>query len=228
MARAMMGEDQKAIDDYTAAIQVDPQKPLAYHNRGLLHGDREEYDAAIRDFSEAIRRDPKYGEAFNSRGYVYFLKKQPAQAVADFTEAIRLNPQFPLAHNNRGFNQQLQGKYAEALADYEQALQLAPQYLMALRNKAWLLATCPEDKIRNGQKALETAQRCWELGQGKHRSDAKALAAAQAELGQFADAVKWQTQALELTPPDQHEQVKQEQELLTLYKSNKPFRLTVK
>lgn len=228
MAYAALGQDAKAIEDYGTAIGLDPKKPLAYHRRGLLLGDQQQFDAAIKDFDETLRRDPKFVEAYNSRGFVWFLKNDPEKAVRDFSEAIRLNPQFALAYNNRGYNRQLLGKYAEAVADFDQAVKLAPKYGMALRNKAWLLATCPDDKTRNGQEALKCAQQACELGQWKHAPDLRALAAAYAETNAFNDAIKWQTKSLELTPPDQPEQVKQGQELLAVYKSGKPYRLNAK
>jgi hypothetical protein len=99
---------------------------------------------------------------------------------------------------------------------------------MALRNRAWLLATCPDDKVRNGPEALKSALLACELGPSKHSSDLKVLAAAQAELGKFEEAVKSQTKSLEMIPPDQPEQVKQAQELLQLYKSGKPYRFAPK
>lgn len=228
MAYAALGQDDKAIAAYTEAIRLDPKNPLAYHSRGLLLGDQQQFEAAIKDFDEVLRRDPNYVEAYNSRGFVWFLKKEPEKAVRDFSDAIRLNPEFALAFNNRGYNRQLLGKHAEALADFEQAIKLAPQYAMALRNRAWLLATCPDDKVRNGAEALKSAQLACQLGQSKHSSDLKVLAAAQAELGKFEDAVKSQSKSLEMIPAEQPEQVKQGQELLQLYKSGKPYRFTHK
>ena len=52
-------------------------------------------------------------------------------------------------------------------------------------------------------------------------SDLKTLAAAHAELGEFATAVRWQTKVVELT---NGEAQTTEQELLKLYTAGEPFR----
>jgi tetratricopeptide (TPR) repeat protein len=45
----------KAIADFTQAIQLDPKNALAYYHRGWAHHDKRDYDRAIADYTEAIR-----------------------------------------------------------------------------------------------------------------------------------------------------------------------------
>jgi hypothetical protein len=90
-----------------------------------------------------------------------------------------------------------------------------------LHNKAWMQATNPEAKYRNGKAALAAATKACELTGHKDGVKLCALAAAYAEVGQFDQAAKWQTAALELVPAD-HKQAAQA--MLAGFKVGKPYR----
>jgi hypothetical protein len=50
------------------------------------------------------------------------------------------------------------GQHAAALTAYEQAIKSWPNDILALSGLAWVLATCPEDRIRDGKRAVELAK----------------------------------------------------------------------
>src|SRR5262249_45386768 len=111
----------------------------------------------------------------------------------------------------------------KALADYEKAAQLAGKatygstYHTAL---ALLRAGCPDDKIRDGDKALEAARKAHALAQGP--AEMAALAAAHAELGQFDKAVEWQEKAVAAAPEGGEEPYR---DRLKKYQDRRPSRL---
>ena len=87
---------------------------------------------------------------------------------------------------------------------------------------AWIHATCPDARYRDGKKAVVLATKSCEPSQWKNACDLNILAAACAESGDFESAVKWETRAIELGGDD-----KQEQELrLELYRERKPYHET--
>jgi tetratricopeptide (TPR) repeat protein len=97
-------------------------------------------------------------------------------------------------------------EHARALADYSKSLDLNPQNLRTLNNLAWLLATCPDLKLRDPKRAVELAKEavemapkdgmCWNtLGAASYRAgDWKAAVAAlekSMELRQGGDSFDW-------------------------------------
>jgi tetratricopeptide (TPR) repeat protein len=149
------------------------------------------------------------------------LQDEPRKAIADFDRVLQLDPQSPLAYNNRGYNRQQLGEYRQALSDYERAIELAPDYALAYQNKAWLLATCADDQIRDGQRAVEAAKKACELSQWQHWPDLRTLAAASAEVGDFDQAVRWQSKVVELAAEDEKPE---ERKVLEQYKAGQPYR----
>ncbi|MCE5268206.1 MAG: tetratricopeptide repeat protein [Planctomycetaceae bacterium] len=82
-----------------------------------------------------------------------------------------------------------QQKYEEAVDQYSRALKIDPRSIAAENNLAWLLATCPADRVRSGKRAIEHATRACELTHWKHPSPIDTLSVALAEDRQFDKAI---------------------------------------
>ena len=113
------------------------------------------------------------------------------------------------------------GRQAQALADYEKALKLQPNEPGLLNNLAWVLATSPDDKLRNGHRAIELATEACKQTEYKLAYILSTLAAAYAETGDFQTAVKWSSKAVEIGDKEHDESLKKE---LQSYKAKKPWR----
>ncbi len=86
-------------------------------------------------------------------------------------------------------------EYDKAIADYSEAIRIDPEVSVACNNRAWLWATCPDAKYRDGKKAIESATKACEVTEWKEPELLDTLAAPHAEAGDFDSAVKWQTEA---------------------------------
>jgi tetratricopeptide (TPR) repeat protein len=139
---------------------------------------------------------------------------------------------------NVGIIQEILGHYAEAEESYLESLQIRealagsadpqdpqPNQDLAYSCKllAWLRATCPEDQRRDGDAAVELARRACDLTGWDSSHSLDRLAASYAEAGQFAEAVRWQAEAVELAGD---ETKAERQQRLDLYRRNQPYRQT--
>ncbi len=126
------------------------------------------------------------------------------------------------AHNNLARVLSSQGKFQEAARHYDEALRLDPGYADAYKNRAMIMAACPEAKYRDGRRAVESATRACELTDWKSAACLETLAAAHAEAGDFDAALSSQTLALDLL---QDERQKTDcRSRIVLYKAKKPYR----
>lgn len=129
------GQYDKAIQDCSEAIRLQPNYASALGNRGSAYYNQGEYDKAIQDYGRAIHLKPDYAAAYNNRGAAYLGKGQYAQAVRDYDEAIRLRPNDASAFVNRGIAYRYQAQYDRAIQDYDEAIRLKPDYANAYNSR---------------------------------------------------------------------------------------------
>ena len=212
----------RAIACFTACIEQNPKDAKGYSSRGFAHRLKKEYDKAIADCSQAIVLDPKFALAYFNRGNVFFDKREYDKAIADYSDAIRLDPNSAVVHGCRADSYANTKEYAKAIADYTQVIQLDPSDAVACNDLAWILATCPDDALRDGSQAVEYATTACESSQWQDPQMLDTLAAANAEAGKFKAAVQWEQKAIDLGhDPEEKEKASQR---LKLYEDGKPYR----
>lgn len=84
------GRYEEAIEEYTKAIEIDPDYAAAYNNRGYAYDELGEYQQAIDDYTKAIEIDPDCADTYNNRGYTYRELGYGAEALADYEKVITL------------------------------------------------------------------------------------------------------------------------------------------
>jgi Tfp pilus assembly protein PilF len=176
---------------------------------------------AITDLRFAVQQAPDNPDIRMSLGTLYLANKQPRQAIKEFDDLLALDVKHWSIFRRRADALLSIGKQAEAIADYEAALKLDPKNSGVLNNLAWVLATSPDDKLRDGTRAVELAKRAAEETEYKESYILSTLAAAHAEAGDYANAVKWSEKAVELGEGEIKEQLAKE---LASFREGKPWR----
>jgi tetratricopeptide (TPR) repeat protein/serine/threonine protein kinase len=161
-----LGQHDKAIGDLTEAIKLNRKLAQAWNNRGISYLQLGEPARAVADCSEAINLKTTYVKAWAIRGLARLQLGEPDRAVIDFSQVITLAPdrrQQAGGHLLRARAHRQQARFPEALADYQRVLELRPADLGGHNELAWLLATCPDSKLRDPDRAVKLAGKAVEL-----------------------------------------------------------------
>jgi len=160
----------------------------------------------------------------NEQGMRLRYFNRTPQAREHFDVAIELDSGNAHAYANRGSLSLEMGQFQEALDDLNEAIRLDPDGALpfdTLNAKAWLRATCRDERFRDGAEAVELATRACECSGWENAMILDTLAAAYAELGDFYQAVEWQTKAVQMADPFSLPGM---QERLELFRAKKPYR----
>lgn len=88
----------KAIQDYTTIVQLNPRNKNAHFNLGYIHHIYlKVYPEAIRHYAQAILADPNYAQAYYNRALCLEAVGNNQDAAADFTAAVTLRPGYTVA-----------------------------------------------------------------------------------------------------------------------------------
>ena len=96
------GEFQKAVEEYTAILELEPGNTKAYGNRGLAYTQLGEIALAIDDFSRLIEIDPEDAKAYYNRSTRYGQLEDFDRAIRDYDSSIELDPGYAAAYFARG------------------------------------------------------------------------------------------------------------------------------
>ncbi|MGE5208909.1 MAG: tetratricopeptide repeat protein, partial [Alphaproteobacteria bacterium] len=83
----------KAVADFSAVIQKNPDALQSYDRRALAYRNLKNYDASVADYTFLITKNPNDFEALTKRGYTYSLAQQYENAIADYQAVLKANPQ---------------------------------------------------------------------------------------------------------------------------------------
>lgn len=120
------------------------------------------------------------------------------ESAKDDDTAVWVADNFVVAHAQRGLAHAQGGRYRDAVRELKESLRLKGDWAEAAQHLAWILATCPDDTIRNGIDAMKYAR----LAQRNSKTSTPLLldvvAASLAEAGEFEEAVNTSRKAMEL------------------------------
>ena len=142
-----------------------------------------------------------------------------------FREALRLDPQRAEFHTSLALALVVQGEFDDAIHHYREAIRLKPGDPGPNNNLAWIRATHPDPKFRNGTEAVRLAERALELSGDRDPGLLDTLAAAYAEAGRFPEAISTLQEAISLAKAAGAEGlIPSLEERLRGYEAGRPYR----
>ncbi|MGO8836407.1 MAG: tetratricopeptide repeat protein [Limisphaerales bacterium] len=222
-ALANQGQFDEAIENFRQAARFNPNDFKALCNLGLALANKGRLDEAIEAYRQATRINPNFSDALDNLGNTLAAKGRLDEAIENYRQAIRVNSNRPETFFHLGMTLDQLGRTREAVAQYREALKLNPNLAGALNNLAWVLATSPDDQLRNGTEAVRLAEQACELTHYREPLFIGTLAAAYAEAGRFPEAVTTAEKAEQLaTSAGLTAVAAKNHELLELYQAGKP------
>lgn len=221
VSRAGLGDIQGAMTDFDTVINMNPKFANAWYNRAEIKYDRGDFTGALQDYDQAVSLNPNDAGFFNSRGHANYRMGRLREALRDYNQAVKLDPNDASILVNRGDAYRDQQAYAPAAADFREAIRINPKLGRAYLSAAWLMATCPDAKYRDPEKAVAAAEKARDLDGDKDYRYLDTLAAAQANAGQFDLAKATIAKALAAAPQKEASNVQRRQRL---YESARAYR----
>ncbi|HAN20031.1 MAG: hypothetical protein A2X13_04900 [Bacteroidetes bacterium GWC2_33_15] len=83
-------ENEKALQDYSKAIEMNPDNPNVYMYRGVLYYQNNEFNEAILDFNKTLEIDEQNHFAYYNRGMAYLKLDDNDKSCRDFHKACEL------------------------------------------------------------------------------------------------------------------------------------------
>jgi tetratricopeptide (TPR) repeat protein len=225
----MTGDLSRAREQFEKVVQlapgdaIDESSAKAHYSLGILMASNGRSDDAIAHLAAAVKYQPNYVEAHVALADALRRKGRPNEAFPHYEEALKINPRATQA--TLGFAMALvrAGRYRDARDRLTEAAKLQPDRIEFSHFLARLLAAAPDDRVRDGERALQIVG---ELMKGQKSTDVgETMAMALAELGDFDRAAGVQRGVIEVAQKaGLTEDVRRMEVNLRLYERHRPCR----
>ena len=196
LALHSQGNFAEAIRHYRRAIEINPGFARTHFDLARALVNLGQIEEAAFECSRTLELNPDFLEVYSTVARILAGRGQMDDAIGLLHTALKIKPDDAEARYNLGIFLYQKGRLSEAMAQWNELIHIQPEYVPVLNEVAWALATDPEASVRDGTRAVELAQRAVKLSGGQEPNFLDTLAAAQAEAGQFAEAVKTAEQAV--------------------------------
>jgi tetratricopeptide (TPR) repeat protein len=210
---------------FTHTLAVTKHNDVAENNLGIIFLQNGQLDDAISRLQAAIDLRPENGPAHNNLAKALLQKGRVAEAMVHYRKFLEIEPENVEARNILGTALIQQGRIREAIEQWQDALAIEPENGNAASNLAWVFATCPDDSIRDGRRAVELAEKALRLSGGKIPMVFRVLAAAYSEDGRFSHAIEAAQRGTDLATSQGNSGLAAElQSNIALYQAGTPLR----
>jgi len=169
---------------FPAILERNPTSWKSRHNYACTLDSQGKLPEALNEFTEAIRLRPSNAEAHNDLALTLLKMGRRQDAVMEFQQSLQVRAT-PGAARNLSAALLMNGDPVQAARIYRIAMQIDPTDLQNQRALAWLLATHPDDRVRNGREAVELSRQIVVATNGQVPLFLLTLSASLAEAGDF-------------------------------------------
>ena len=220
----LAGDPRAAEAEFEEAIRLLPGYAKALFSLGVLMEERGRDADAIDRFSKAVASDPTMVNARASLADALRRSGKLDAAINEYSEIIKIDPAASDARFGRAMALVRLRRFAEARSVLEDAVRVHPEQPGLAHALARLLASAPDDAVRDGPRALSMMQ-ALEKNVAPSVALIETMAMALAENGRFAEAVARQRQAIAMATQARRADVATRlSENLRRYESNMPAR----
>ncbi len=220
-ARSQIKVWRSSFPLFTSALESTRKNFAILGAMGVVFMKHGEIVAATHCYKQALSFNSQFTQARYNLGNAYVAVGRFEDAIKQYQIALELRPSLVQAHYNLGICYLKTGRDKEAIFEYELLIKKDPLHQIALHKLAWILATSPDETIRNGDRAVRLALRAMKLSEKQDQGGLESMAAAHAEVGDFAQAIEFQEEAVFLVEDSESTNSRAR---LRLYKKRKPFR----
>ncbi len=183
------------MDQFEEALRLSPAFAKAHYSLGLILASSGRPQQAVEHWAAAIKAEPGYVEPRLQLADMLRRSGQFQASLAHYEHIVTSDPRVPEARFGYAASLIRLRRYAEARERLEAAMRDDPAQAAFANATARLLAAAPDDRVRDGRRALAIMQGL--IDRGVRTSEAlETMAMAQAEVGQFSAAVMWQRDAM--------------------------------
>jgi len=126
MAYGKATDAQKALEDFSRAIQKNPMLYEAYKYRGNIFGLMKNYERSVEDLNVFLEQYPDEVPELYNRGLSLANLNRDEDAIADFSRALELNSDFTRVYRARGNCYKKVGAFDKAADDLRKYLETSP------------------------------------------------------------------------------------------------------
>jgi tetratricopeptide (TPR) repeat protein len=216
------GEYDKAIDSYQRVLEFKRDYAMAHFNLGKTYLELEQLEPAEHELRQAIALDPNYVKAYHYLGVVHGRYGRHEAATDQFKKTLELDPCYGPSYYYLLKTMAARGEFVRMPAIVEMGENRCDRSASVLDSLAWMLATWPDTRARNGAKAVHLATRACELEQPPTWRYLATLAAAQAEARRFDDALQTAERALSVVPALAEPEADYVRQMIFSFRAGKP------
>ena len=188
VALSVSGDLQGAGQELLEILRRSPEFAPAHYSLGVLLLSNGREDLAIDRFRAAVKYDPTYLQSRLQLANTLRRRGRLQPALRQYAEVIKMDPRVPEARFGSVLTLVRLKDYQEAQNQLIEAVRLHPDRPEFTRALARLYAAAPDERVRDGQRALALAQEL--VTRQRSADELETMAMALAEAGQYEAAAR--------------------------------------